>query len=63
MAGRRALIKKHAVMLRLNDQDAADLKRAAALESTRRGEIVPESVLLRDLAMPKVRELLAAEAA
>lgn len=55
----RRLVKKKELKLRLTTQDAADLEKAARLESQRRGEIVGESTLLRELAMPRVRELLA----
>lgn len=55
----RSLIKKNRLVIRLTAVDAVDLGRAARLESKRRGEVVGESTLLRELAMPKVRELLA----
>jgi hypothetical protein len=54
----RALVKKHAVQVRLSDRDAADLAKAARVETKRRGEIVGDATLLRELAMPRVRELL-----
>lgn len=59
----RAVVKKHQVQVRLSDQDAADLGRAAKQETKRRGELVGEATLLRELAMPRVREILAAEQA
>jgi hypothetical protein len=55
----KRLVKKKRLLVRLSPQDAADVDRAARLESRRRGEVVGESTLLRELAMPKVRELLA----
>ncbi len=54
-------VKKERLTVRLSSQDAADLAKAASLESRRRREIVDESTLLRELAMPRVRELLAGE--
>lgn len=56
----KALVKKHAVQVRLSDQDAADLARAARLETRKRGELIGEATLLREFAMPRVREVLAA---
>jgi electron transfer flavoprotein alpha/beta subunit len=56
----RRLVKTKELKLRLNPEDAAAVERAARLESQRRREIVGESTLLRELAMPRVRELLAA---
>jgi hypothetical protein len=55
----KRLVKKKELKLRLTAQDAADLEKAARIESRRRGEIVGESTLLRELGMPRVRELLA----
>lgn len=54
----KSLVKKQRLLVRLTEQDAADLERAARLESRRRGELVGESTLLRELAMPRVREVL-----
>lgn len=59
MAGVRSLVKKRRLLVRLTAQDADDLEKAARLESQRRGEIVGESTLLREVAMPAVRDLLA----
>jgi len=56
----KAIVKKHAVQVRLSDQDAADLARAARIEARKRGELVGDATLLRELAMPRVREILAA---
>jgi hypothetical protein len=56
----RRLVKNKELKIRLSSQDAADLEKAARMESRRRGEIVGDSTLLRELAMPRVRELLAA---
>lgn len=55
----RHLVKTKELKIRLTSQEAADLERAARIESRRRGEIVGESTLLRELAMPRVRKLLA----
>ncbi len=55
----KRLVKTKELKLRLSSQDAADLQKAARIESRRRGEIVGESTLLRELGMPRVRELLA----
>ena len=57
----KRLVKTKELKLRLSPQDAADLEKAARMESKRRGEIVGDSTLLRELAMPLVRELLAGE--
>jgi len=54
-------VKKERLTVRLSSQDAGDLEKAARLESTRRGEIVEQSQLLRELAMPRVREIIAGE--
>lgn len=54
----RQLVKKHQVHVRLSPQEAAHLERAAHLESKRRGEIVGAATLLRELAMPRVREIV-----
>lgn len=55
----RHLVKTKELKLRLTPQEAADLERAARLESRRRGELVGDSTLLRELAMPRVRKILA----
>ena len=54
----KSLVKKRVANVRLSQQQAVDLERAAKLESARRGEIIGESTLLRELAMPRVREIL-----
>jgi uncharacterized protein (DUF1778 family) len=59
MARRSALLKKHGLMLRLSDQEREEVRRAAHLETQRRGEIVPEAVLAREILMPAVRQILA----
>lgn len=56
-------VKKERLTVRLSSQEAADLEKAARLESGRRRENVEESTLLRELAMPRVREILAGEPA
>lgn len=58
----RRPVKNKTLMVRLRGQDMADVERAAKLETQRRGEIVGESTLLRELAMPRVREIVAAAA-
>jgi len=58
MGRAKSLVKKKVLMVRLNPEDAQALERAAQLESERRREIVGESTLLREFAMPRVRELL-----
>jgi len=55
----KRLVKKNSLFVRLNDQDAADVKKAAAIESRRRGEIVGEATLVRELAMPLIRDIVA----
>lgn len=59
MARRTALLKKHGLMLRLSDQERGEVKRAAEIETQRRGEIVAEAVLAREILMPRVREIVA----
>lgn len=54
----KALVKKHKVQVSLNAEDAEALARAARLETGRRREQVGEATLLRELAMPRIRELL-----
>jgi hypothetical protein len=56
----KSLVKKAEFKVKLNREDAADLRRLMELESQRRREIVGGGTLLRELAMPRVRELLAA---
>ena len=56
---KNALAKTRTVGVRLSEQDFADLTKAAEQESQRRRELVHEAVLLRELALPRVRELLA----
>lgn len=46
-------------MLRLSDQERGEVKRAAEIETQRRGEIVAEAVLAREILMPRVREIVA----
>lgn len=64
MAHRKVKKSKHPqakgpiVGVRLTQQDMDDVTECARLESERRGEIVHESALLRELSMPRVRELL-----
>jgi hypothetical protein len=60
MARRKSLHKKHAVMIRLSNRDWADVVRAATLESQGRGAIVSESALIRECALPRIREIVAA---
>lgn len=55
----KSLVKKKRVLVRLTNQEAADLERAARLESKRRGEIVGDSTLLRELGMVAVDHILA----
>lgn len=55
----RHLVKTKELKVRLTAQEASDLERAARIEGRRRGELVGESTLLRELAMPRVRKLLA----
>lgn len=57
MGPMKSLVKKHDVMVALNDQDHADLSRAAKRESIQRGRKVGRAELLREFAMPRVREL------
>ena len=55
----KALVKKHKIQVSLNSEDAEALQRLTKLETQRRRELVGEATLLRELAMPRVRELLA----
>lgn len=50
-------VKSNEMKVRLTDQDAADLEKAARLETARRGELVGESTLLREVAMPRIRQI------
>lgn len=59
----RSLVKKRPLFIRLTSQEAADVERAARIESRRRGELVGRSTLVRELAMPRVREIVAADPA
>jgi len=59
----KSLVKKKRLLVRVTSQEASEVERAARIESRRRGEIVGESTLLRELAMPRVREIIAAEQA
>lgn len=54
----RRVVKNHRVQVSLNATDAADLGRLVKIETQRRGELIGEATLLRELAMPRVRELL-----
>lgn len=56
----RSLVKRTAVRVRLTDAETRDLKTAAQKESERRGEIVGNSTLLRELAMTEVRKIVGA---
>lgn len=59
----KSLVKDKPVNVLLNDEDDRLLGRAAIVESRRRGEKVGKATLLRELAMPRIRELLADQAA
>jgi len=54
----KSLVKKTAVRVRLTAQEARDLREAAKLESRRRGRLVGNSTLFRELAMAAVGQLL-----
>lgn len=56
----RALVKKHKVQVSLNGEDAEILGRLVRIETKRRRETVGEATILRELAMPIVRERVAA---
>lgn len=66
MARKRPTVKKkqnrHAktndVLVALSDQDYGDLTRAAQRRTEELGEVVGRGTLLRQLAMPLVREIL-----
>lgn len=64
MAGRKAKSyrKNATVGVRLTDDEAALVARAAELETARRGELVQGGPLLRELAIPRVREIVEAAA-
>ena len=59
----KALVKTRKVQVSLNAEDAEALRRAARLETARRRELVGEATLLREFAMPRIRELVAVAAA
>lgn len=60
----KGLVKQHPVKVLLDGQDERDLARAVKLERERRKDAtVGAGTLLRELAMPRIRELLAAEQA
>jgi hypothetical protein len=56
----KSLVKTQRLVIRLSRREALDVVRAAEGESRRRGELVGAATLMRELAMPHVRELLAA---
>ena len=56
----RTLVKTRKYHVRVTDREAEDLEKAARLERRRRGDpTVGGATLLREFAMPRVRELLA----
>jgi hypothetical protein len=56
----KTLVKSKKYHVRVTGQEAEDLEKAVRLERRRRGDAtVGAATLLRELAMPKVRELLA----
>lgn len=66
MASRKSKKTKHrlakdgmVVGVRLSQDEERDLIECARLESESQGKIVHEATLLRELGMPRVRELLA----
>jgi len=57
----KALVKTRKYHVRITGQEADDLEKAVRLERRRRGDpTVGGATLLRELAMPRVREILAA---
>ena len=54
--------KRHDVLVALNDRDLADLDRAVVIEAEVRGEVIGRATLLREFAMPRVREIVLAHA-
>lgn len=54
---------KRDLKIRLRAKDRAVLERAARIESDRRGAQIGASTLLREIAMPRVREIAASEEA
>ncbi len=55
----KGLVKTRKYHVRLTNQEAEDLEKAARLERQRRGDpTVGGATLLRELAMPRVRDLL-----
>lgn len=60
----KALVKTRTYHVRVTGQEAADLEKAVRLERRRRGDpTVGGGTLLREFAMPRVREVIAAEQA
>ena len=59
----KSLVKREAVRVRLTEADHRDLTEAAKRESQRRGEIVGNATLLRELGMEGVRQIIAARKA
>jgi len=57
----RSLVKKARITVRLSSEQARKLSEAAQRESRRRGELVDESTLLRELGMAAVEQLLATQ--
>ncbi len=54
----RSLVKKSRITVRLTAEQARKLAEAAHQEARRRGELVDESTLLRELGMAGVERLL-----
>lgn len=54
-----SVFKEKRLTVRFSALELADLKRAARIETKLRQERVEESTLVRELAMPRIREILA----
>lgn len=54
----KSLVKKRRLLIRLTQEDADALEKAARWVSRQRRQIVGESTLLREIAMPRVREII-----
>ena len=65
MAGRKvkSYVKSVVTAVRLTEDEVRLLEKAARLETQRRGELVHEGSLLRELGMLRVREIVQAAAA
>lgn len=54
-----SVIKKMRLTIRLSKAEFETIKRAAQITQAERGERVDESALVRELAMPRIRKIVA----